>query len=44
VRGNTAVIKNKAAAFFTKCCRAQYSHAFFRDVFVLIVSNWWVAG
>jgi len=40
VRRNTAVIKNKAAAFLTKCWRAQYSHAFWREAFVLIISNW----
>jgi hypothetical protein len=40
VRGNTAVIKNKAAAFLTKCWRAQYSHAFSAEAFVLILSKW----
>jgi hypothetical protein len=40
VRRNTAVIKNKAAAFFAKFCRAQYSQAFSREAFVLILSKW----
>jgi hypothetical protein len=38
-RGNTAVIKNKAPAFFTKFWRAQYSNALLRVALVLIVSR-----